>query len=44
MNATAKHTPVTELPESAERADASWLMSFYYWFTNPPASLARQFG
>jgi hypothetical protein len=44
MEETAKHPPVVELPETSGRASASWLSSFYYWFTNPPALLAGQFG
>ena len=44
MNETANNPPVVELPETSERVSASGLMSFYYWFTDPPAPLAGQFG
>ncbi len=44
MNEVAKHPPVVEIPVAAERASASWCSSVYYWFTNPPALLAGQFG
>jgi hypothetical protein len=43
MNNATIHTPVVEMPEASGSASASWISSFYYWFTNPPASLAGQF-
>jgi hypothetical protein len=44
MNNAAMNPPVVELPDTSGSASASWISSFYYWFTNPPASLAGQFG
>jgi hypothetical protein len=36
--------PVEERNESPVSLKASPNSSFYYWFTNPPALLAGQFG
>jgi len=44
MSTSATNPPVADSLTPTAVNGGTWCAAFYYWFTNPPASLAGQFG